>query len=98
MRADRHLMPAAQADAEALRYALPQFLGQTPLGGAVEIDMGVIARDLVATAKAAQTVKLSPQPQAPLALGLVNTKPAVKSSSTQSMVDPIRYRTDAPSM
>src|SRR3546814_18703098 len=34
------------------------------------------------------TVKLSPQPQLPLALGLLKTKPAAKSSSTQSMVDP----------
>ena len=30
-------------------------------------------------------VKLSPQPQAPLALGLSKTKPAAKSSSTQSI-------------
>jgi hypothetical protein len=37
-----------------------------------------------------QTVKLSPQPQAPLALGLAKTKPAVKSSSTQSIVEPMR--------
>jgi hypothetical protein len=41
-----------------------------------------------------QTVKLSPQPQAPLALGLSKTNPAVKSSSTQFIVDPIRYRID----
>ena len=51
-----------------------------------------------ATAAGRQTVKLSPQPQLPLALGLLKTKPAVKSSSTQSIVDPTRYRTDAPSM
>ena len=37
-----------------------------------------------------QTVKLSPQPQLPVALGFWNTKPAVKSSSTQSIVEPIR--------
>jgi hypothetical protein len=37
-----------------------------------------------------QTVKLSPQPQAPLALGFTKVKPAVKSSSTQSMCEPIR--------
>ena len=35
-------------------------------------------------------VKLSPQPQAPLALGLSKTKPAAKSSSTQSMTEPTR--------
>ena len=44
-----------------------------------------------------QTVKLSPHPHAPLALGLAKVKPAAKSSSTQSMVDPTRYSTDAPS-
>ena len=37
-----------------------------------------------------QTVKLSPHPHAPLALGFSNTKPAAKSSSTQSIVEPIR--------
>ena len=37
-----------------------------------------------------QTVKLSPQPQAPLALGLSKTKPAAKSSSFQSIVEPTR--------
>src|SRR5215208_1596648 len=37
-----------------------------------------------------QTVKLSPQPQAPLALGLSNTKPAAKSSSRQSITGPTR--------
>ena len=37
-----------------------------------------------------QTVKLSPQPQAPLALGLAKVKPAAKSSSTQSIVLPMR--------
>lgn len=37
-----------------------------------------------------QTVKLSPQPHAPLAFGFSNTKPAAKSSSTQSMTLPIR--------
>ena len=36
------------------------------------------------------TMKLSPQPQAPLALGFSNTKPAVKSSSRQSIVLPTR--------
>ena len=36
------------------------------------------------------TVKLSPHPHAPFALGLLNTNPAVKSSSTQSIVEPIR--------
>ncbi len=44
------------------------------------------------------TIKLSPQPHAPLALGLSNTNPAVKSSSTQSIVEPTRYSTLAPSM
>ena len=37
-----------------------------------------------------QTVKLSPQPHMPLALGFWKTKPAVKSSSTQSIVEPTR--------
>ena len=37
-----------------------------------------------------QTVKLSPQPQAPLAFGFSNTKPAAKSSSRQSIVEPMR--------
>ena len=37
-----------------------------------------------------QTVKLSPQPQLPLAFGFANTNPAAKSSSTQSIVDPTR--------
>ena len=37
-----------------------------------------------------QTVKLSPQPQLPLALGFSNTKPAVKSSSLQSITEPMR--------
>ena len=32
-----------------------------------------------------------------MALGLLKTKPAVKSSSTQSIVDPTRYRIDPPS-
>src|SRR3546814_20355537 len=41
-----------------------------------------------------QTVKLSPQPQLPLALGFSNTNPAVKSSSRQSMTEPIRYKTE----
>lgn len=41
-------------------------------------------------ARLGQTVKLSPQPQDPLALGFWNTKPAVKSSSFQSITDPIR--------
>ena len=36
------------------------------------------------------TMKLSPQPQAPLALGFSNTKPAVKSSSRQSITLPMR--------
>lgn len=36
------------------------------------------------------TMKLSPQPQAPLALGFSNTKPAVKSSSRQSITLPIK--------
>ena len=44
------------------------------------------------------TMKLSPQPQAPLALGFSNTKPAEKSSSTQSITLPTRYNTLAPSM
>ena len=39
---------------------------------------------------APHTMKLSPQPQAPLALGFSNTKPAVKSSSRQSMTLPTR--------
>jgi len=39
---------------------------------------------------ARQTIKLSPQPHAPFALGFSNTNPAVKSSSTQSIVDPMR--------
>ena len=37
-----------------------------------------------------QTVKLSPQPQEPFAFGLSNTNPAAKSSSRQSMIEPIR--------
>src|SRR3546814_16206371 len=37
-----------------------------------------------------QTVKLSPQPQLPLAFGFSKTKPAAKSSSTQSITLPIR--------
>lgn len=36
------------------------------------------------------TMKLSPQPQAPLALGFSNTKPALKSSSRQSITLPMR--------
>ena len=43
-----------------------------------------------------QTLKLSPQPQAPFAFGFSKTKPAAKSSSTQSMTLPIKYSTDAP--
>ena len=34
-------------------------------------------------------MKLSPQPHAPLAFGFSNTKPAAKSSSTQSIVLPM---------
>lgn len=45
----------------------------------------------------AQTVKLSPQPQLPFELGLVKTKPAAKSSSTQSISEPIRYISEPPS-
>ncbi len=37
-----------------------------------------------------QTVKLSPQPHMPLAFGLSKTKPAVKSSSFQSIRLPMR--------
>lgn len=40
--------------------------------------------------RAPHTMKLSPQPQAPLAFGFSNTKPAVKSSSRQSMTLPMR--------
>src|SRR5690606_34741260 len=61
------------------------------------------ARDIGARAPAAQvrrhgrtpcfvfyTVKLSPQPHAPFALGFSKTNPAEKSSSTQSMTLPIK--------
>ena len=37
-----------------------------------------------------QTVKLSPQPHDPVAFGFSKTKPAAKSSSRQSMIDPTR--------
>ena len=37
-----------------------------------------------------QTVKLSPQPQEPVAFGFSNTKPAAKSSSRQSITLPTR--------
>src|SRR5437667_4600625 len=47
-------------------------------------------RGIADRARSVQTVKLSPQPQAPLALGLSNTKPAAKSSSRQSMTEPTR--------
>src|SRR3569832_613776 len=47
-------------------------------------------RALAEPSESPQTVKLSPQPQDPLALGFSNTKPAAKSSSRQSIVEPIR--------
>ena len=47
-------------------------------------------KDAAYTGLGRQTVKLSPQPQLPLALGFWKVKPSVKSSSTQSIVEPIR--------
>ena len=38
----------------------------------------------------AQALKELPQPQVLVELGFSNTKPAVKSSSTQSIVEPTR--------
>src|SRR3569623_479856 len=47
-------------------------------------------RALAEPSESPQTMKLSPQPQEPLAFGYSNTKPAAKSSSRQSIVEPIR--------
>lgn len=63
--------------------------------GAPEIELdtraGLVARGHAGLIDAfVHTIKLSPQPHAPLALGLSNTKPAAKSSSHQSITLPTR--------
>src|SRR3954447_10220066 len=50
----------------------------------------LLAKTISEIPESVQTVKLSPHPQAPLALGFSNTNPAAKSSSHQSMTDPTR--------
>jgi hypothetical protein len=64
--------------------------GQSPQGGHGRSGSGESADHACGMAAAGYTVKLSPQPQLPLALGFWKVKPAAKSSSFQSMTEPIR--------
>ena len=86
-----------QADAEVTGSESDWLDRQIALNGKVDAYdqalLDFIAEECAAGRKPhapTTTVKLSPQPQAPFALGLSKMKPAAKSSSLQSIVLPTR--------
>lgn len=93
-----------QREVENLGFDPGLILGRDP-GGELRFERGALTLDprddrlhlapalcgaLGVAIRRGHTMKLSPQPQAPLALGFSNTKPALKSSSRQSITLPIR--------